>query len=93
MARIQLSRGRLRLKQKVFLQATTFFRNAQVLYREIGDPRGIVAATMLLAWAYLRQLALQEATCQAWSAIQVIWQARLVRPHIVAGILRRWGKW
>jgi tetratricopeptide (TPR) repeat protein len=92
-ARILLSQIQLARKLAHKQKAISLAQSALAIYQEISDPRGIIGVSLLSISLYLRQGHLRLAWEQGRIALKAIWQARLLQPSILIGLLKRKGKW
>jgi tetratricopeptide (TPR) repeat protein len=92
-ARILLSRAQLASSLGHRREAIDLLQNANSTYRDIGDPRGVIGASLLLARLYMRQGQIRLAMRLGRTTFRVACAARLLRPRMLIGIVQRRGKW
>lgn len=92
-ARVLLSQAQLAADLGHQQQAVGTLHRANVIYQEIGDPRGVVGVSLLLARSYLKQRQIGLAMQSGRTALRKAWAAGLLKPRAWLGIVRRRGKW
>jgi tetratricopeptide (TPR) repeat protein len=92
-ARVLLSRAQLLVRLNLKQEAMVLFQNALAIYQKIGDRRGETTASLLLTQLYLKWGDFRLALSQGMTALKVSWAARLLRPSIIIGILKRNSNW
>jgi tetratricopeptide (TPR) repeat protein len=92
-ARVLLSRAQLLVSLNLKQEAMVLFQNALAIYQKIGDPRGETTASLLLTQLHLKRGDFRLALSQGVHALKVIWMARLLKPSVIVGILKRNRNW
>jgi tetratricopeptide (TPR) repeat protein len=92
-ARILLSQAQLAASLMRRQKAIGLLQNALAIYEQIGDPRGKVATSLSLSQLYLKQKDFSLALHQGRMTLKTIWEAKLLHLRVLAGVLRRRGKW
>jgi tetratricopeptide (TPR) repeat protein len=90
-ARILVSQAQLAASLNHRQEAIGLSQNALAIYQKVGDPRGVITTSLLLARLYLKQRNFGLALHHGSTALEVVWKARLLQPRVLAGILRRRG--
>lgn len=67
-------------------------RSAASLYDEIGDPRGLAGACLLLVLRSLQRLDLRHTMVFGWRGLWVALRSGLFAPRLLTGALRRWRR-
>ncbi len=91
-ARVLLSQAQLQVTLKEYDKAITLLKNTLTLYQDIGDPRHIAAASLLLTRLYFRQGRVPLALQQTIYIVKILYQAKLLQPKLLIGLWRRRGK-
>lgn len=92
-ARVLLSQAQLAADLGNRQHALDLLHKANVIYQEIGDARGEVGVSLLLARSYLRQSQFGVMVRLGGAALRVGWRAELLRPRVLVGMVVRKGRW
>jgi tetratricopeptide (TPR) repeat protein len=92
-ARILLSQAQLAASLNHRQKAIGLLQNALAIYQKVGDPRGAITTSLLLARLHLKQRDSGLALHHGSTALRTLWKARLLQPRVLAGIMRQRGKW
>ena len=93
MARLLLSQARLAVIQERRQEAIDMLRSARITYQRIGDPRGVVMTSLLLARWYLKQGQFGRAVLVGATALKTVRLTSLLQPRTLLGAIRQRGDW
>jgi tetratricopeptide (TPR) repeat protein len=86
-ARVLVSQARLQMALGQKYVATRLLSRSKDTYRDIGDVRGEVATSLMLAWLHFSQLKLHKATSFCISALRATWSSRFLYSRTPGGVL------
>jgi tetratricopeptide (TPR) repeat protein len=90
-ARILLSQAQLAASLNYGQKAIGLLQSDLAIYQKVGDPRGIITTSLLLARLYYRQREFSLALHHGSTALRTLWKAKLLQPRVLGGIMRRRG--
>ena len=91
--RTLVSLGQLELAKGSWDVALSFFVQAKQSYRNLNDPRGIVATCFFLMRLYFRRRNFIWAANELADGVETGLKGGLVSWVVIVGALKRWGKW